>query len=73
MITKYIIGDYHEYYGLNTDTEAYIYLMLSNHLLHSLSKNMITVAEDVSGMPALCRPIKEGNEHLKLKRSALVI
>lgn len=34
-------------------------MMLANHLLHSLTPNMITVAEDVSGMPALCRPITE--------------
>jgi len=53
-------GDYQEYFGLNTDTEAYVYLMLANHLLHRISPNMITVAEDVSGMPALCRPVAEG-------------
>lgn len=53
-------GDYNEYFGLNTDTEAYVYLMLANHLLHSISPNMLTVAEDVSGMPALCRPVSEG-------------
>ncbi len=53
-------GGYHEYFGLNTDTEALVYLMLANHLLHTLSPNMITVAEDVSGMPALCRPVSEG-------------
>jgi len=52
-------GDYNEYHGLNTDTEALVYMMLANHLLHSLTPNMITVAEDVSGMPALCRPITE--------------
>ena len=34
-------------------------MMLANHLLHSLTPNMITVAEDVSGMPALCRPVAE--------------
>ena len=34
-------------------------MMLANHLLHSLTPNMITVAEDVSGMPALCRPVTE--------------
>ena len=49
-----------EYFGLNTDTEAYVYLMLANYLLHQLTSNMITVAEDVSGMPALCRPVSEG-------------
>ena len=53
-------GDYNEYFGLNTDTEAYVYLMLANDLLHKLSPNMITIAEDVSGMPALCRPVAEG-------------
>ena len=53
-------GDYHEYFGFNTDTEAYNYLMLANHLLHSLSTEMITIAEDVSGMPAICRPVREG-------------
>ena len=45
---------------MNTDTEAYVYLMLANNLLHSLSPEMITVAEDVSGMPAMCRPVAEG-------------
>ncbi|TRY80465.1 hypothetical protein TCAL_10489 [Tigriopus californicus] len=53
-------GDYNEYFGMNTDTEALVYLMLANHLLHSLSPEMITIAEDVSGMPALCRPTAEG-------------
>ena len=53
-------GDYNEYFGLNTDTEAYVYMMLANKLLHTLSPEMITVAEDVSGMPAICRPIEEG-------------
>ena len=33
--------------------------MLANHLLHKLTPNMLTVAEDVSGMPALCRPVSE--------------
>jgi 1,4-alpha-glucan branching enzyme len=45
----YLKGDYNEYFGLNTDTEALVYLMLANHMLHELSPDMITVAEDVSG------------------------
>lgn len=53
-------GDYNEYFGLNADTESLVYLMLANHLLHTLSPNMITIAEEVSGMPALCRPVAEG-------------
>lgn len=54
-------GDYHDYFGLNADTEAIVYLMLANHMLHELYPNsMITIAEEVSGMPALCRPVSEG-------------
>lgn len=53
-------GDYNEYFGLNVDTEALIYLGLANHMLHTLDKDIITIAEDVSGMPALCRPVSEG-------------
>ena len=64
QVTKIVLfaGDYREYFGLNTDTEAYVYLMLANKLLHTLSTEMITVAEDVSGMPAICRPIEEGEK-----------
>jgi 1,4-alpha-glucan branching enzyme len=33
----------------------------ANDLLHKLyPDNAITIAEDVSGMPALCRPVQEG-------------
>lgn len=38
-------GDYNEYFGLNTDTEALVYLMLANHLLHELYPEIITIAE----------------------------
>uniref|UniRef100_A0A7N5JDZ9 1,4-alpha-glucan-branching enzyme n=1 Tax=Ailuropoda melanoleuca TaxID=9646 RepID=A0A7N5JDZ9_AILME len=53
-------GDYHEYFGLQVDEDALIYLMLANHLIHTLYPDSITVAEDVSGMPALCSPISQG-------------
>lgn len=53
-------GDYHEYFGLNTDTESFNYLQLANYVCHRLHPNCITIAEDVSGMPALCRPVEEG-------------
>lgn len=53
-------GSYDEYFGLATDTESYVYLMLSNHFIHSHLKDAITIAEEVSGMPALCRPVEEG-------------
>ncbi|KAL1475426.1 hypothetical protein MTO96_019632, partial [Rhipicephalus appendiculatus] len=53
-------GDYNEYFGLNTDTESLVYLMLANYMIHKFFPNAITIAEDVSGMPALCRPVDEG-------------
>ena len=53
-------GDYGEYFGLNTDVDAVVYLMLANAMLHGLYPDAITVAEDVSGMPTLCRPVEEG-------------
>lgn len=53
-------GGYHEYFGLNTDTESFNYLQLANYICHKLHPNCVTIAEDVSGMPALCRPVEEG-------------
>ncbi|TID20161.1 1-4-alpha-glucan-branching enzyme [Venturia nashicola] len=47
-------GGYHEYFGSNVDEEAVAYMMIANELLHTLYPRVITVAEDVSGMPALC-------------------
>jgi 1,4-alpha-glucan branching enzyme len=53
-------GDYNEYFGLNTDTQSFNYLQLANYVIHKFYDNAITIAEDVSGMPALCRPVEEG-------------
>uniref|UniRef100_A0A3Q0R0T6 1,4-alpha-glucan branching enzyme n=1 Tax=Amphilophus citrinellus TaxID=61819 RepID=A0A3Q0R0T6_AMPCI len=53
-------GDYSEYFGLQVDEDSLVYLMLANHILHALYPDCITVAEDVSGMPALCRKVEEG-------------
>jgi len=53
-------GGYHEYFGAAVDEAAVVYLMLANQLLHELYSECITVAEDVSGMPALCLPLSLG-------------
>lgn len=34
--------------------------MLANTLIHKIRPGAITIAEDVSGMPTLCRTIKDG-------------
>ncbi|KAI1495847.1 glycoside hydrolase superfamily [Biscogniauxia marginata] len=53
-------GGYHEYFGESVDEEAVAYLMIANEMLHNLYPECITVAEDVSGMPALCLPLSLG-------------
>jgi 1,4-alpha-glucan branching enzyme len=53
-------GGYHEYFGAEVDEEGVVYLMLANELLRRLYPECITVAEDVSGMPALCLPLSMG-------------
>jgi 1,4-alpha-glucan branching enzyme len=40
--------------------DAIIYLQLANILVKQVKNDAITIAEDVSGMPGLCRPIEEG-------------
>jgi len=60
-------GDYAEYFGPQTDLDAVVYLMLANHLLHSLEQPCVSVAEDVSGMPTLCRPTWEGGVGFDLR------
>jgi 1,4-alpha-glucan branching enzyme len=88
-------GGYHEYFGLQTDVEACVYLMLANEMLHAMvggggatpsspssssssspsspsspfspsspqpppPTDVLTIAEDVSGMPGLCAPVQDG-------------
>lgn len=38
-------GHYDEYFGLNVDAEAVVYLMVANHILHQRYLNIITIAE----------------------------
>jgi len=53
-------GGYHEYFGPAVDNDSLMYLMLANELLHTTYPECITIAEDVSGMPALCLPLPLG-------------
>jgi len=39
-------GNYDDYFGLGTDCESLVYLMLANHMLHKFYPSfMITIAE----------------------------
>jgi len=53
-------GGYHEYFGSGVDEDGVVYLMIANEMLHSLYPETITIAEDVSGMPALCLSLSLG-------------
>ena len=45
---------------MQTDLDGIVYLMLANTLIHKIRPGAITIAEDVSGFPTLCRAIKDG-------------
>jgi 1,4-alpha-glucan branching enzyme len=51
---------YDEYFPLRADPDAVAYLQLANELAHSLNPQAVTIAEDVSGMVGLARPLDEG-------------
>eukprot|EP00741_Cyanophora_paradoxa_P005646 tig00000923_g5473.t1 len=50
-------GAYGEYFGPQTDLDACAYLALANHVVHAALPGAVTIAEDVSGMPGLARPV----------------
>ncbi len=51
---------YDKYFKYDLDTEAITYLQLANTLMQRIKPGTWSIAEDVSGMPGLCRPITEG-------------
>ncbi len=51
---------YDHYFSMNTDTDAVTYLQLANELIHEVYPNAITIAEEMSGMPGMCLPIRDG-------------
>ena len=53
-------SNYDDYFDDNVDNDALAYLMLANEVAHGVNNAAITIAEDVSGMVGLARPVKEG-------------
>ena len=51
---------YDDYFNDNVDPDAVAYLALANDLAHAVKPTAITLAEDMSGMPGLARPVNEG-------------
>ncbi len=57
---QYFTFDNYDTYYNDVDWDALIYLQLANTLVHRLNKNAITISEDMSGMPGMCREPKDG-------------
>ena len=53
-------GHYDEYFGGSVDGDALCYLQVANYMFETLFPFAISIAEEVSGMPTLCRPVSQG-------------
>lgn len=53
-------SSYDDYFNENVDEDAVSYLMVANELVHAVDDGALSIAEDVSGMPGLARPVEEG-------------
>lgn len=51
---------YADYFNGHQDADAMAYLAIANKLIHQLSPEAITIAEEVSGMPGLACKIDDG-------------
>ena len=51
---------YNQYFSMNTDVDAVTYLMLASELIHEYKKGSVAIAEDMSAMPGMCIPVKDG-------------
>ena len=52
--------EYKFYYDGNEDEDAITYLTLANKLCHEVDSGVITIAEDMSGMPGLAEKAEDG-------------
>lgn len=52
--------DHYEKYFREVDWDVLTYFQLANSLIKELNPSAIVIAEDMSGMPGLCRPVDEG-------------
>jgi len=57
---EHVSFDSYEKYFNEVDWDVLIYLQLANLLIHKIRPGAVTIAEDMSGMPGICRPVPEG-------------
>jgi 1,4-alpha-glucan branching enzyme len=53
-------SSYEDYFNPNVDEDAITYLKLTNVLLHALQPEATSIAEDMSGLPGMARPVEQG-------------
>ena len=53
-------SQYGDYFNGNQNDDAICYLTLANKLVHEFRPGVITIAEEVSGMPGLAAPFSDG-------------
>ena len=52
--------EYAQYFNENVDEDAITYLTLANKLAREIRPDVMTIAEDVSGMPGMAFPVEQG-------------
>lgn len=55
-----VIDSRDKYFNEGVEWDAITYLQLANKLAHTINRSAVTIAEDVTGMPGLCKPIPDG-------------
>lgn len=53
-------GAYDDYFGPNVDADALLYLQLATSVAEAVRPGAIQLAEDMSGLPGIARPVAEG-------------
>jgi len=49
-----------KYFSMNTDIDAITYLQLATEMVRQVKPHAILISEDMSAMPGMCLPIKDG-------------
>ncbi len=64
LYTHYGLGTafdcYDKYFSYATNIDAINYLQLATEVMQNVNKKSLKIAEDMSGMPGMCLPIKDG-------------
>ncbi len=51
---------YDDYFNSGLDQEAFSYFIMANRLIHEINQNALSIAEEMSGLPGLATPHKDG-------------